>query len=157
MEKEFIIFGSKRIRRILYNEEWYFSVVDIIEVLTDSVNSNDYWYRLKIREKESSETELSTFCRQLKLKASDGKEYLTDCANLKGIFRIIQSVPSKKAEPLKRWLAKVGYDRIQEIQNSNIYKIKISHLISSLRIASMIPGDRKVAGCLFSFSEGGNF
>jgi len=131
--EQFIIFGGKRIRRILHNEEhcsvnpeiqnegvWYFSVVDIIEVLTDSVNSNDYWYRLKIREKESSETELSTICRQLKLKSSDGKEYLTDCANLKGIFRIIQSVPSKKAEPLKRWLAKVGYERIQEIENPEL-------------------------------------
>jgi len=119
MEKEFIIFGSKRIRRILYNEEWYFSVVDIIEVLTDSSNPRNYWNMLKIRELENK-IELSTNCVQLKLKASDEKEYLTDCANLKGIFRIIQSVPSKKAEPLKRWLAKVGYDRIQEIQNPEL-------------------------------------
>jgi len=117
--KEFIIFGNKRIRRILHNEEWFFSVVDIIEVLTDSGNPRNYWNMLKVRELEN-EIELSTNCVQLKLKSSDGKDYLTDCANLKGIFRIIQSVPSKKAEPLKRWLAKVGYDRIQEIENPEL-------------------------------------
>jgi DNA-damage-inducible protein D len=117
---DFILFNGKKIRRILYEGEWFFSVVDVVGVLTESVNSRDYWYRLKVREKESSNVELSTFCRQLKLKSSDGKEYLTDCANKKGIFRIIQSIPSKKAEPFKLWLAKVGSDRIDEIENPEL-------------------------------------
>lgn len=105
---DFVLFRGKKIRRILHEGEWFFSVVDIIGVLTESKKPRDYWYRLKMREKEFSDIELSTFCRQLKLKSSDGKEYLTDCANKKGIFRIIQSIPSKKAEPFKLWLAKVG-------------------------------------------------
>jgi len=75
---------------------------------------------LKKREQESSGIELSTFCRQLKLKSGDGKEYETDCADTEGIFRIIQSIPSKKAEPFKRWLARVGYERIQEIENPEL-------------------------------------
>ncbi len=119
-EDKIIVFGGKKIRRIWHNDEWWFSVVDIVEVLTDSVDSKDYWYRLKKRELESTGIELSTFCRQLKLESLDGKKYLTDCANTKSIFRIIQSVPSKKAEPFKRWLAKIGYERIQEIENPEL-------------------------------------
>ena len=120
MEKEdthIAIFNGKTIRRKIIGDKWFFSVVDVVGVLTDSVNPNDYWYRLKVREKEFSDIELSTFCRQLKLKSGDGKEYETDCADTEGIFRIIQSVPSKKAEPFKRWLAKVGYERVREIEN----------------------------------------
>ncbi len=90
--------------------------MDVVGVLTDSENPRDYWYKMKIREKEESQVELSTICRQLKLESSDGKKYLTDCANTEGIFRIIQSIPSPKAEPFKRWLAKVGYERIQELE-----------------------------------------
>jgi DNA-damage-inducible protein D len=114
------IFNGKAIRRKILNNEWFFSVVDIISVLTESNNPRNYWSMLKAREKESSETELSTICVQLKLKSSDGKEYETDCANTEGIFRIIQSVPSKKAEPFKRWLAKVGYERVKEIENPEL-------------------------------------
>ncbi len=114
------IFNGKAIRRKLVGDKWFFSVVDIIRVLTDSLDAKDYWYRLKQREKEGSGIELSTFCRQLKLKSGDGKEYETDCADTEGIFRIIQSIPSKKAEPFKRWLAKVGYERIQEIENPEL-------------------------------------
>lgn len=102
--KELAVFQGKKIRRIWHNEEWHFSVVDIVAALTDSTDAKDYWYRLKQREKESSGIELSTFCRQLKLAASDGKYYETDCANTESIFRIIQSIPSKKAEPFKRSL-----------------------------------------------------
>ena len=105
-----IVFQDKKIRRIWYNNEWYFSVVDIVRVLTDSVDAKDYWYRLKQRELESSGIELSTNCRQLKLLSSDGKFYETDCASTKNMFRIIQSIPSKKAEPFKQWLAKVKGD-----------------------------------------------
>ena len=115
-----IVFQGKKIRRIWHNDEWHFSVVDVVAVLTDSADAKDYWYRLKQREKESSGIELSTFCRQLKLAASDGKYYETDCANTESIFRIIQSIPSKKAEPFKRWLAKVGYERVQEIENPEL-------------------------------------
>ena len=122
------IFNGKMIRRKLIENKWFFSVVDIIGVLTDSVNPNDYWYRLKVREKESSDTELSTFCRQLKLTSEDDKEYLTDCADTEGIFRIIQSIPSKKAEPFKRWLAKVGYERLQEIENPELAQERMKAL-----------------------------
>ncbi len=105
-ENALVVFQGKNIRRIWHNNEWYFSVVDVVEVLTDSADAKDYWYRLKKRELESSGIELSTICRQLKLKSSDGKLYETDCANTESMFRIIQSIPSKKAEPFKRWLCK---------------------------------------------------
>ena len=87
------IFRGKQIRRAIHHNEWWFSVVDVIEALTDSDKPRDYWYRMKQREKESSGIELSTFCRQLKLESSDGKRYETDCASTEGIFRIIQSIP----------------------------------------------------------------
>ncbi len=96
------------------SEEWYFSIVDVIEILTESTNPRDYWFKMKQRVKLEDGIELSTICRQLKLVSSDGKKYLTDCANVQGLFRIIQSVPSPKAEPFKQWLAKVGYERIKE-------------------------------------------
>jgi len=114
------IFKGRKIRKTLHNNEWWFSVVDVVEVLTDSANPRDYWYKMKVREKDEAGIELSTFCRQLKLMASDGKKYETDCADTEGIFRIIQSIPSPKAEPFKRWLAKVGYERIQEIENPEL-------------------------------------
>jgi NAD-dependent DNA ligase len=95
-------------------EEWYFSVIDVIDVLTDSANPRDYWFKMKQRVKLEDGLELSTICRQLKLLSSDGKKYNTDCANVKSLLRIIQSIPSPKAEPFKQWLAKVGYERIQE-------------------------------------------
>jgi len=110
-----IVFQNKKIRRIWHNNEWDFSIVDVVEVLTDSPNPNNYWKVLKHREKQ-----LVTNCNQLKLESSDGKKYLTDCANTKAIFRIIQSIPSKKAEPFKRWLARVGYERVQEIENPEL-------------------------------------
>jgi DNA-damage-inducible protein D len=122
------IFNGKAIRRKLVGDKWFFSVVDIVRVLTESLDSNDYWYRLKKREQESSGIELSIICRQLKLKSGDGKEYETDCADTEGIFRIIQSVPSKKAEPFKRWLAKVGYERIQEIENPELAQERMKNL-----------------------------
>src|SRR3989338_2800567 len=113
-------FQGKEIRKTWYNNEWFFSVVDVIQALTNSVDAKDYWYRLKQREQESSEIELSTICRQLKLKAEDGKLRETDCANTEALFRIIQSIPSKKAESFKLWLAKVGYERVQEIQDPEL-------------------------------------
>lgn len=114
------LFIGREIRRIIYNDEWWFSVIDVIGVLTDSANPRDYWYKMKIRVKSEAGTELSTICRQLKLKSSDEKVYNTDCANTEGILRIIQSIPSPKAEPFKRWLARIGYERIQEIENPEV-------------------------------------
>ncbi len=127
-EMHIAIFNGKAIRRKLVEDKWFFSVVDVVGALTDSEDPNDYWYRLKKREAETSETELSTFCRQLKLKSLDGKEYETDCADTEGIFRIIQSIPSKKAEPFKRWLAKVGYERVQEIENPELAQERMKQL-----------------------------
>ena len=120
METKLVVFKSKEIRKTIHNNEWYFAVVDVIAALTDSDKPRDYWYRMKKREAASSGIQLSTFCRQLKLEASDGKKYMTDVANTEGIFRIIQSVPSPKAEPFKRWLAKVGYERVQEIEDPEL-------------------------------------
>ena len=96
------LFESKQIRSAWNEEEelWYFVVVDVIAILTDSPDSKDYWYRMKKREKLSG-IELSTICRQLKIESSDGKKYITDCANTEGLLRIIQSIPSPKAEPFK--------------------------------------------------------
>lgn len=122
------IFQGKEIRKDWLNNEWYFSVVDIIWALTDSADPKDYWYRLKKRELDSGGVELSTICRQLKLMAEDGKMRETDCANTEGIFRIIQSVPSPKAEPMKLWLAKVGYERIQEIENPELAQTRMKEI-----------------------------
>ncbi|MCK9379110.1 MAG: Bro-N domain-containing protein [Candidatus Moranbacteria bacterium] len=114
------LFKGKNIRRIIYNKEWWFSVIDVIEVLTNSSNPRDYWYKMKIRVKDEENFEPSTICRQLKLQAPDGKMRETDCADTEGIFRIIQSIPSPKAEPFKRWLARVGFERIQEIEDPEL-------------------------------------
>lgn len=128
VEDKIIVFGDKKIRRTWCDNEWYYSITDVISVLTESANAQDYWYRLKKRERESSGIELSTFCRQLKLQSSDGKKYSTDCTNTESLFRIIQSIPSPKAEPFKRWLAKVGYERIQEIENPELAQKRMKEL-----------------------------
>lgn len=115
------LFENQKIRSIWIEAEqrWYFSIIDVVAVLTDSANPRDYWYRIKQREKISG-LELSTLCRQFKLQAPDGKLRETDCAHTEGLLRIIQSVPSPKAEPFKRWLAKVGYERLEEIENPEL-------------------------------------
>jgi DNA-damage-inducible protein D len=119
---EIAIFEAKQIRRHYDSEKeiWYFSIIDIVEVLTGSSNPRDYWFKMKKRVKTEDGFELSTICRQLKLKATDGKNRITDVADVQGIFRIIQSIPSPKAEPFKQWLAKVGYERLQEIQDPSL-------------------------------------
>ena len=113
------IFKGKDIRRVIYKNEWWFSVVDICYALTGSVDAGAYWRKLKQRLIEEG-SEVVTFCHGLKLTASDGKKYLTDCANTETLFRLVQSIPSQKAEPFKRWLAKVGYERIQEIEDPEL-------------------------------------
>lgn len=117
MSDDIKMFEGSQIRSVWDNEreEWYFSIVDVVGSLTESNNPRDYWYRVKKRMSEEEKSELSTICRQLKLKAPDGKMRLTDVAEMQGIFRIIQSVPSPKAEPFKMWLAEVGKERIDEI------------------------------------------
>jgi DNA-damage-inducible protein D len=115
------LFESKHIRSVWSDKEqkWLFSVIDVVGALTDSPDPKDYWYRIKKREKISG-IELSTICRQLKLEAPDGKKRATDCADAEGLLRIIQSIPSPKAEPFKIWLARVGYERLEEIENPEL-------------------------------------
>ncbi|OGX26397.1 MAG: phage antirepressor protein [Omnitrophica WOR_2 bacterium RIFCSPHIGHO2_01_FULL_48_9] len=116
------VFKGKKVRKIIHNSEWWFSIVDVVQVLTDQEDdrkARKYWNKLAQRLRAEG-SELVTFCHQLKLPASDGKLYVTDCADTEGMFRIIQSIPSPKAEPFKRWLAKVGYERIQEIENPEL-------------------------------------
>ena len=118
-ENSLAVFEDYKIRRV-YDEEsetWYFSVVDVVGALTDSVNPRDYWFKMKIRVKSEDGLELSTICRQLKLQAPDGKMRTTDAANVEGLLRIVQSIPSPKAEPFKQWLAKVGYERLQDMSD----------------------------------------
>lgn len=127
-QNQLVIFRSKQIRRILHSGEWFYSVVDVVSALTDSANSRDYWYKMKVRVKNEDGFEVSTICRQLKMKAPDGKMRETDCANTEGLFRIIQSIPSPKAEPFKKWLAKVGYERVQEIENPELAQERMKRL-----------------------------
>ena len=122
--KHLVVFQDRKIRRIWHNDEWWFSVVDVVEALTESNNPRNYWSMLKTREAEQG-IELSTNCVQLKLPAEDGKLRETDCANTRTLFRIIQSIPSKKAEPFKQWLAQVGYERIQEIENPELAQDRV--------------------------------
>lgn len=112
------IFESRKIRSQwdAEKQKWYFSIVDIVGILTDSPNPRKYWSVLKGRLKKEG-AELTTICSQLKLQSSDDKFYLTDVADIEQLLRIIQSVPSPKAEPFKQWLAKVGYERIEETQD----------------------------------------
>ena len=123
------LFESKKIRSVwdVLEEKWYFSVVDVVAALTDSSDPKDYWYRIKKREKVSG-IELSTICRQLKLESADGKKYQTDCAHTEGLLRIIQAIPSPKAEPFKLWLAKVGYQRLEEIENPELAMARMQEL-----------------------------
>ena len=123
------LFEGKEVRSIwdVEKEEWYFSVVDVVGVLTESNNPRGYWYRVKKRMTEEEKSQLSTICRQLKLESSDGKKYNTDVADMEGIFRIIQSIPSPKAEPFKQWLAKVGSERVKETANPELAIARAIH------------------------------
>ena len=127
-QNKLIVFQDKNIRRIWHENEWFYAVVDVIEVLTESSKPRDYWYRVKKRASEDEKMELSTICRQLKVQSKDGKKYNTDCSNTEGVFRIIQSIPSPKAEPFKRWLAKVGKERLDEIENPELAQERMKEL-----------------------------
>jgi len=125
-QNKLIVFESKNIRRVWNEDEWYYSVVDIVEALTNSPTPRQYWG--KIKDREFIKLELSPIWVQLKLPSKDGKKYKTDCVNTQGAFRIIQSIPSPKAEPFKRWLAKVGYERVEEIENPELAQERMKEI-----------------------------
>ena len=124
------LFEEKKVRSVWEDQEqqWYLSVIDVVEVLTESVNPRDYWFKMKKRVHSEDGLELSTICRQFKMTAQDGKMRETDCANVKSLLRIIQSIPSPKAEPFKQWLAQVGYERMQEIENPELAQKRMKEL-----------------------------
>lgn len=126
-ENHLVVFQEKSIRRTWHNEAWWFSVVDVCGVLTDSPDAGAYWRKLKQR-LGTEGSEVVTFCHGLKLPAPDGKQRVTDCANTEGLFRVIQSIPSPRAEPFKRWLAQVGYERVQEIENPELASARAREL-----------------------------
>jgi len=114
------IFKGKEVRKVIFQNEWWFSVIDVVEALTETDRPRKYWNDLKTRIIKEGYVELSAKIGQLKLPSADGKLYETDCANTETIFRLIQTIPSPKAEPFKRWLAKVGYERVQEIEDPEL-------------------------------------
>ena len=120
METKLVVFSGKKIRRMLQNNEWWFSLIDVIEALTESDRPRKYWSDLKSKLTSEGFIEVSEKIGQLKMTSPDGKMRETDCANTETMFRIIQTIPSPKAEPFKRWLAKVGYERVQEIENPEL-------------------------------------
>ncbi len=119
-----VVFEGTKIRRTWHDEQWFFSVIDVIQAITDSGRPRKYWSDLKKKLIEEG-FELSDKIGQLKVESADGKKYETDCANTESMFRLIQSIPSPKAEPFKRWLAKVGYERIQEIENPELAQDRV--------------------------------
>ncbi len=119
-QKGLIVFQDRNIRRLWHDNEWFYSVVDIVAVLSESDNPTTYWRVLKHREPQ-----LVTICNGLKMPAEDGKLRYTDCVNTKNAFRLIQSIPSKKAEPFKMWLAQVGKERIEEIENPELAQDRV--------------------------------
>jgi prophage antirepressor-like protein len=125
-KKAHVVFEGVKIRRIWHNDQWFFSVVDIIQTFTDSPTPRQYWGKIKNR--EFAQLELSPIWVRLKLLAEDGKLRFTDCINTQNAFRLIQSIPSKKAEPFKQWLAKVGYERIQEIENPELAQERMKQI-----------------------------
>ncbi len=125
-KNKLVVFQSKEIRRIWHEDKWYYSVVDIIAALTDSPTPRQYWG--KVKQREFVKFQLSPIWVQLKLPSKDGKSYKTDCVNTKGALRLIQSIPSRKAEPFKRWLAQVGQDRLDEIENPELAQQRMKEI-----------------------------
>jgi len=119
-KKSLVVFQDRKIRRLWHDGQWFYSVVDIVAVLSESDNPTTYWRVLKHREPQ-----LVTICNGLKMPAEDGKMRYTDCVNTKNAFRLIQSIPSKKAEPFKMWLAQLGQERIEEIENPELAQDRV--------------------------------
>jgi len=130
------LFESKKVKTHwdAAEEHWYFSVIDVVSALTDSSNSRDYWIKMKLRFKLEACLELSTNCRLFKMKATDAKMREADCANTQQLLRIIQSIPSSKAQPFKHWLAKVGFERMQETGENFLPSVKENVKLKSTRI-----------------------
>ncbi len=126
-KNKLIIFESRQIRRTWHNEEWFFSVVDVVGVLTESVNPTDYLKKIRRRDKELG-IYIGTNCPHIEMTTEAGKNRKTLAGNPENIFRIIQSIPSSKAEPFKRWLAKVGYERVQEIENPELAQERMKEI-----------------------------
>jgi DNA-damage-inducible protein D len=159
MEQNIINFEESRIRKVWHENAWWFSVIDIVEALTDSNNPSVYWRVLKKR-LIAEGSQVVTNCNALKLPASDGKSYKTDCATTETIFRLVMSIPSHKAEPLKQWLAQVGTERIEETENPEIgferiretYKLKgysdewIETRLKSIEIRKQLTDEWKMRG-----------
>ena len=124
MNDKLVVFQDKNIRSVWHADEWYFSIVDVVAVLTESVDPNAYWRKLKQRLKDEG-NETVTNCHTLKMIAPDRKMRLTDVGNTQELFRLIQSIPSPRAEPFKQWLAQVGYERVQEIENPELGQDRI--------------------------------
>ena len=121
------VFQETTIRRVWHNEEWWFAIVDVVGVLTDSADPRQYIKKMRSRDPEL-DANWGTTCTPLALQAADGKQRETNCANTEGLFRIIQSIPSPKAEPFKRWLAQVGYERVKEIENPELASARAREL-----------------------------
>jgi DNA-damage-inducible protein D len=121
------VFQEAAIRRVWHNEEWWFALVDVISVLTDSTDVRQYIKKMRSRD-PALDANWGTTCTPLPLQAPDGKLRETNCANTEGLFRIIQSIPSPKAEPFKRWLAQVGYERVKEIENPELASARAREL-----------------------------
>lgn len=120
MDTKIALFKGKEVRKVIHNDEWWFSIIDIVGVLSESDRPRKYWSDLKKKLEKEGYIEVSDKIGQLKMESPDGKLRETDAANTETIFRIIQAIPSPKAEPFKRWLAKVGYERVQEIENPEL-------------------------------------
>jgi len=126
-ENKLIIFDDKEIRRTWFKDEWYFSLVDIVQALTETKSPTDYLKKVRKRDEELG-IYIGTNCPQVEMQTHTGKNRVTLAGNTKDIFRIIQSIPSKKAEPFKQWLAQVGYDRIKEIENPELAQDRMKAL-----------------------------
>lgn len=127
MENKIIVFQDRKIRRTWFNEEWWFSVSDVVEALTDSADVKQYIKKMRSRDPELN-SYWGTICTPLEMIAKDGKKRKLSSANTEGIFRIIQSIPSPRAEPFKRWLARVGYERVQEIENPELAQERMKQI-----------------------------
>jgi prophage antirepressor-like protein len=128
MKNKSAVFKNKNIRRTWYKNDWWFSVVDFIYAINVSKIPKSYWNKMKARVSEEEKHKISTIYQPLIVKAKDGKKSETDCATTEGIFRLIQSIPSRNAEPFKRWIAKLGRERIEEIQNPEIAQERTKQL-----------------------------
>lgn len=124
---QIIVFQDKEIRRIFHNDEWYFSIVDVVEFLTDSTDPKQYVKRMRTRDPLLN-SKWGTICTPVEMTAKDGRHRKVQAATVKGLFRIIQSISSPKAEPFKQWLAQVGYERVQEIENPELAQERMKQL-----------------------------